>query len=272
MSSESSTPAVFELERGDAPLLVSLPHDGSLIPSDLRVRMSASAQQAPDTDWFVSRLYGFARELGASVLRPTHSRYVVDLNRPPDDVSLYPGQNTTGLCPQVQFSGEAVYLPGEEPSPQEIRNRVTTWWQPYHDALRVELERLRSRFGRVLLWEGHSIRSELPFLFEGRLPDLSLGTAEGRSCSPDLQARLEQVLAGQTQYSHVCNGRFKGGYITRHYGAPAEGIDAVQLELAQCTYMEESAVQYLPERAARLQDTVLRPLLEAGLEQLRRRV
>lgn len=271
MSSESSTPAVFELERGDAPLLLSLPHDGSLIPADLRARMSASAQQAPDTDWFVSRLYGFARGLGASVLRPTHSRYVVDLNRPPDDVSLYPGQNTTGLCPQVQFSGEAVYLPGEEPSPQEIRDRVVTWWQPYHNALRNELERLRSRFGRVLLWEGHSIRSQLPFLFEGRLPDLSLGTAEGRSCSPELQARLEQVLEGQSQYSHVCNGRFKGGYITRAYGKPENGVHAVQLEKAQIGYMDETPpFAYRPERADKLK-AVLRPLIEAALAWARER-
>lgn len=269
MSIESSQGEVFELERGDAPLLISLPHDGSRIPAGLRARMTASAQRAPDTDWFVSRLYGFARELGASVLRPIQSRYVVDLNRPPDDVSLYPGQNTTGLCPQVQFSGEAVYLQGEEPSPEEIRARVTTWWQPYHDALRAELERLRARFGRVLLWEGHSIRSELPFLFEGRLPDLSLGTAEGRSCAPGLQARLEQVMAAQVRYTHVCNGRFKGGYITRHYGAPSEGIDAVQLELAQCSYMDEATGQYLPDQAERLQQTVLRPLLEAGLAQVR---
>src|SRR5690606_13777185 len=260
---------IFTLHRGTAPLLVSVPHDGTHLPADIASRLSESARRVPDTDWHIAKLYAFARAMGASMIVPTHSRYVVDLNRSPDDVSLYPGQNTTGLCPQVQFSGEAVYLPGEEPSPEEIRARVTTWWQPYHDALRAELERLRARFGRVLLWEGHSIRSELPFLFEGRLPDLSLGTAEGRSCAPGLQARLEQVMAAQVRYTHVCNGRFKGGYITRHYGAPSEGIDAVQLELAQCSYMDEATGQYLPDQAERLQQTVLRPLLEAGLAQVR---
>ena len=257
---------IFTLERGSTPLLVSLPHDGSHIPDALRARMVAGAQAAPDTDWHVSRLYAFARELGASILRPHHSRYVVDLNRPPDDVSLYPGQNTTGLCPHVQFSGEPVYLPGHAPSQEEIAARVATYWQPYHDALREELVHLHALHGRVVLWEGHSIRGELPFLFEGRLPDLNLGTAAGASCSPALQARLEAVFAAQGDYSHIVNGRFKGGYITRHYGNPAAGIEAVQLELAQRAYMDEASADYLPEHAERLQRTVLRPLLEAALQ------
>ena len=256
---------IFTLERGTAPLLVSLPHDGSHIPGALRARMLPSAQGAPDTDWHVSRLYAFARELGASILRPQHSRYVVDLNRPPDDVSLYPGQNTTGLCPTKQFSGEPVYLPGQEPSEAEIAARVAKYWQPYHTALQGELARLHALHGRVVLWEGHSIRGELPFLFEGRLPDLNLGTVGGASCSPALQARLEAVFAPQRDYSHIVNGRFKGGYITRHYGAPAEGIEAVQLELAQGIYMDETSFEYLPERAGRLQRLVLQPLLEAAL-------
>ena len=158
------------LHRGTVPLLVSLPHDGHAIPDDLLPRLTPEAQAAPDTDWFVSRLYAFARELGASVLVPHWSRYVVDLNRPPDDVSLYPGQNTTGLCPIVRFSGDPVYLPGEEPTPDEIDVRIETYWRPYHDALRGELDRLRAEHARVLLWEGHSIRGECPFLFDGRLP------------------------------------------------------------------------------------------------------
>lgn len=257
---------VFTLERGTAPLLVSLPHDGSHIPDPLRVRMVPSAQSAPDTDWHVSRLYAFARELGASILRPHHSRYVVDLNRPPDDVSLYPGQNTTGLCPTKQFTGEPVYLPGQEPSEEEIATRVAMYWQPYHGALQEDLARLHALHGRVVLWEGHSIRGELPFLFEGRLPDLNLGTAAGASCSPALQARMEAVLAAQGEYSHIVNGRFKGGYITRHYGAPAEGIEAVQLELSQRIYMDEASFEYVPERAERLQRLVLQPLLEAALQ------
>ncbi len=256
---------IFTLESGRAPLLVSLPHDGSHIPDALAARMTPAARAAPDTDWFVSRLYAFARELGASILRPNQSRYVVDLNRPPDDVSLYPGQNTTGLCPSVRFTGEPVYLPGQEPDAAEVAARVERYWRPYHDALADELARLRARFGRALLWDGHSIRGELPFLFEGRLPDLNLGTASGTSCTPALQARLASVLASQTRYSHVINGRFKGGYITRHYGDPARGVEAIQLELAQSTYMDEGATSYLPERAERLERIVLRPLLEAAL-------
>ena len=256
---------IFTLESGRAPLLVSLPHDGGHIPDALAARMTPAARTAPDTDWFVSRLYAFARELGASILRPNHSRYVVDLNRPPDDVSLYPGQNTTGLCPSVRFTGEPVYLPGQEPDAAEVAARVERYWRPYHDALADELARLRARFGRALLWDGHSIRGELPFLFEGRLPDLNLGTASGTSCTPALQARLASVLASQTRYSHVINGRFKGGYITRHYGNPARGVEAIQLELAQSTYMDEGTASYLPERAERLERIVLRPLLEAAL-------
>lgn len=256
---------IFTLESGRAPLLVSLPHDGGHIPDALAARMTPAARTAPDTDWFVSRLYAFARELGASILRPNHSRYVVDLNRPPDDVSLYPGLNTTGLCPSVRFTGEPVYLPGQEPDAAEVAARVERYWRPYHDALADELARLRARFGRALLWDGHSIRGELPFLFEGRLPDLNLGTASGTSCTPALQARLASVLASQTRYSHVINGRFKGGYITRHYGDPARSVEAIQLELAQSTYMDEGTASYLPERAERLERIVLRPLLEAAL-------
>ena len=255
---------IATLHRGTLPLLVSLPHDGSHIPPELGARMAPESRRAPDTDWHVSRLYAFAKDMGASVLVPSHSRYVVDLNRPPDDVSLYPGQNTTGLCPGVRFSGEPLYLEGQSPSPDEIAARVERYWRPYHALLVEELARLRAVHGRVLLWEGHSIRAECPFLFEGRLPDLNLGTSAGASCAPALQARLEAVMAAQDDYSWVANGRFKGGYITRHYGRPGEGIDAVQLELAQRNYMDEDSFAWDEVRAARLQP-LLRRLLEAGL-------
>lgn len=255
---------VFTLHRGGAPLLISLPHDGIALPEDIAARMTPEARSVPDTDWFVSRLYDFARRLGASVLVPHYSRYVVDLNRPPDDVSLYPGQNTTGLCPAVRFSGDPVYLPRQEPSADDIAARVERYWRPYHEALAQELARLRDAHGRVLLWEGHSIRSVVPFLFEGRLPDLNLGTAAGASCAPALQARLEAVLGAQQDYTWIANGRFKGGHITRHYGRPAEGVDAVQLELAQCTYMDEASGGYDRERATKLQG-LLGTLLRAGL-------
>jgi len=254
----------FSLHRGTAPLLVSLPHDGSEIPPELAARMTERAGIAPDTDWHVSRLYAFAKELGASVLAPRHSRYVVDLNRPPDDTSLYPGQNTTGLCPTVQFSGEAVYREGAAPTPAEVDERVARYWRPYHAALEGELQRLRAEHGRVVLWEGHSIRGEVPFLFEGRLPDLNIGTADGKSCAPALQARLVEVLQDQRTYDWVVNGRFKGGYITRHYGAPASGIDAVQLEISQRIYMDEDSFAWDDARAVQAQ-SMLRALLEAVL-------
>jgi N-formylglutamate deformylase len=254
----------FTLHRGTAPLLISLPHDGMALPDDIAARLVPAARRVPDTDWHVSRLYAFARELGASILVPKYSRYVVDLNRPPDDVSLYPGQNTTGLCPSVQFSGEPVYLPGTEPAPAEVERRVERYWRPYHAALAAEIARIKAAHGRVVLWEGHSIRSVVPFLFEGRLPDFNLGTAGGASCAPALQQRLEGVLAGQKNYSFIVNGRFKGGYITRHYAAPSERVDAVQLELAQLSYMDEDSFDYLAERAAPTQ-VLIRALLEAAL-------
>ncbi len=255
--------ATFQLHRGTAPLLVSLPHDGSAIPPELSGRMHERARIAPDTDWHVARLYAFARELGASILIPRYSRYVIDLNRPPDDVSLYPGQNTTGLCPIVQFSGEPVYLDAH-PSPEEIRQRVDAYWRPYHLALVGELNRLRGLNGRVVLWEGHSIRGECPFLFEGRLPDFNLGTAGGASCSPVLQDRLVAILADSQGYDFVANGRFKGGYITRHYGDPANGVDAVQLEISQRIYMDEESFEYDEGKAADAQ-RVIRRLLDAAL-------
>ena len=255
---------VFTLHRGTAPLLVSLPHDGTAIPDAIAARMTDGARQAPDTDWHVARLYAFARELGASILVPRHSRYVVDLNRPEDDVSLYPGQNTTGLCPIVQFSGEPVYLEGQGPDAAEVASRVDTYWRPYHQSLQSELARIHARHGRAVLWEGHSIRGVVPFLFEGRLPDLNLGTAAGASCSPVLQSRLEAVLAAQDEYDWVANGRFKGGHITRHYGDPGNGVDAVQLEISQRNYMDETSFDWDEGKAARLQ-RVLRALLEAAL-------
>ena len=254
----------FELDAGRLPLLLSLPHDGVMLPGDVLRRLRPGARCVPDTDWHVGRLYAFARQLGASVLRPSWSRYLIDLNRPPEDSSLYPGKATTGLCPTSRFTGEPLYLEGEEPCAEETSERIERYWRPYHQALREELDRLRDLHGYVLLWDGHSIRSELPWLFEGRLPDLNLGTADGRSCAPAVEQRLQGVCASQGAYTWVLNGRFKGGYITRHYGDPEGGIDAVQLELAQCTYMDESSTAYDAALAARLQP-LLAALIEAAL-------
>ncbi|HET7923385.1 MAG TPA: N-formylglutamate deformylase [Rhodanobacteraceae bacterium] len=252
----------FTLHRGTAPLIVSLPHDGFELPDPIAERLTPSARRVPDTDWHVSRLYAFARELGASMIVPRYSRYVIDLNRPPDNASLYPGRNTTGLCPVVQFSGDPVYKAGAEPSNTEIAERIETYWRPYHEALAAELARIRAAHGRAVLWEGHSIRSVVPFLFEGELPDFNLGTAGGASCSAALQSRLIEVLAAAREHTHVVNGRFKGGYITRHYGEPAQDIEAVQLELAQLNYMDEDTFEYLDEIAEKTQ-RVLRALLDA---------
>ena len=254
---------ICTIQRGTAPLLVSLPHDGTLVPDDIAARLTPQARRVPDTDWHIARLYAFARDLGASVLVPLHSRYVIDLNRSEDDVSLYPGQNTTGLCPTVRFSGEPVYLDGEAPDENEVRARVERYWRPYHDALRDELARLHAAHGRVVLWEGHSIRGELPFLFEGRLPDLNLGTANGASAGVSLQRRLEAVLAGQSRYDWVHNGRFRGGHITRHYADPARGIQAVQLEISQRVYMDEDSFAWDEARAAQAQALIRALLVEA---------
>jgi len=250
----------YTLHRGTAPLFISLPHNGTALPDDIAARLTPEARRVPDTDWHVADLYAFARGLGASIIVPTYSRYVVDLNRPDDDVSLYPGQNTTGLCPTVRFSGDPVYLPDRQPTADEIAGRVDTYWRPYHQALQQELARIHAAHGRAVLWEGHSIRSVVPFLFDGRLPDFNLGTAGGASCLPALQQALEAELASQADYSFVVNGRFRGGYITRHYADVARGIQTVQLELAQLTYMDEDSFAYLPERAARTQALIRRLL------------
>ena len=188
------------------------------------------------------------------------SRYVVDLNRPADGQALYPGRRETGLVSTIGFDGEPLYRDGEEPTADEIQRRVNDFWRPYHDVLSQELERLRAEHGRVVLWEGHSIRSRVPMLFDGQLPDFNLGTADGASCGAALQGRLQASLASQSRYSFVVNGRFKGGYITRHYGRPESGIDAVQLELAQLNYMDEDSFAYDEAKASLLQETLQRLL------------
>lgn len=252
-----------ELVRGDAPLLVSLPHDGVAIPDAIAARMTPAALALPDTDWHVHRLYAdLARSLRASLIRPRWSRYVVDLNRPPDDVSLYPGQRVTGLVPRVTFADEPIYRAGMEPDADEVAERVARYWRPYHEALTAEIARLRAAHGRVVLWEGHSIRSEVPMLFEGRLPDLNLGTADGRSCGSALRGRLAAVLAAEPRYTHVVDGRFKGGYITRHYADPGNGIETVQLEIAQATYLDETSFSFDEARAVPLVEVIGRLLAE----------
>ncbi|WP_189440649.1 N-formylglutamate deformylase [Rhodanobacter panaciterrae] len=256
----------FTLQRGHVPLLISLPHDGSFIPDDIIVRMHPTARRSPDTDWHVGRLYEpLAQALGASVLKPLASRYVIDLNRPADGHALYPGQRETGLVSTIGFDGEPLYLDGCEPDSVEVQQRINEFWQPYHQALAHELARLCAEHGRAVLWEGHSIRSQVPLLFEGRLPDFNLGTATGASCGSALQAQLQTCLESQSRYSFAVNGRFKGGYITRHYGDPDAGVQAVQLELAQLNYMDEASFEYDDGKAPAVQELIGR-MLQACLK------
>ena len=236
---------------GRTPLVISMPHVGREIPADIARRMTPRALEVPDTDWHVERLYAFARDAGVAWLEPRLSRYVVDLNRPPDDAALYPGQLSTGLCPSQTFDGEPLYV-AEGPSADEVATRRRAYWAPYHAALEALLAEARARHGFALLLDAHSIRSQVPRLFPGRLPDINLGTHDGRACDAQLAAALMQRCAGQALFSHVRDGRFKGGYITRHYGAPAAGVHAVQIELAQAAYMDETGTRYDEARAAPL--------------------
>ncbi|KVN14837.1 N-formylglutamate deformylase [Burkholderia stagnalis] len=255
---------LFTLQQGDAPLLISIPHLGIGIPAPLRDTYSDAALTFADTDWHLDRLYAFAADLDATVLGATVSRYVIDLNRPPNDESLYPGQTTTGLCPTETFVGEPVYLEGCAPDAQEQARRVHAYWQPYHATLEAELARLRALHGNVLLWEAHSISSVLPRLFDGKLPDLNLGTQDGRTAAPALLAAAAREAAA-SPFTWVANGRFKGGYITRRFGEPSRGVHAIQLEMCQSTYMNEVfPFEYDPARAAAVQPT-LRRMIDTAL-------
>jgi N-formylglutamate deformylase len=255
----------YTLHRGRAPLLVSLPHVGTRIPDDQRPRYVERALAVEDTDWHLERLYGFVRELGASLLVPSMSRYLIDLNRPPEDAPMYPGVNNTELCPTRFFTGEPLYREGQEPDAGEIARRRDTYWRPYHDALAAELARLRSEHGHVVLFDGHSIQSRLPWLFEGRLPDLNLGSAGGASCAPSLRDALAAVLDAQDGFTHVVDGRFKGGYITRHYGRPGERVHAVQLEMCWRCYMAERVPYAWDEEQAMQVQPLLRQLVDTML-------
>jgi N-formylglutamate deformylase len=257
---------IFALTQGTAPLLVSIPHAGTSIPAELERRMTPQALQRADVDWHLPQLYEFVRGMGGSLLVAKMARHVIDLNRPPEDESLYPGKDVTGLIPLDTFRKEPLYLPGQAPDADEVRERVQRFWQPYHDALRAELDRLRALHGHVVLWEGHSICSVMPRFFEGKLPDLNLGTADGKACAPRVQAAAVDAMAAQQEFTHVANGRFKGGHITRFYGRPEAGVHALQLEMCQCTYMDETApFAYRPDRAARVQP-LLQRMLQAVVE------
>jgi N-formylglutamate deformylase len=256
----------FEYVPGDLPLVISFPHSGTYVPPELAVRLRPQVLDLPDTDWFVPQLYDFCVELGASVIRATHTRYVVDLNRPPDGAPLYPGQRETTVCPTETFDGEALYLEGAIPTAAEVFDRLSHYWQPYHDRLAALTRDLAERHGHCVLWDAHSIVSQVPGLFDGRLPDLNVGTADGRSCSPALRDCIVASLTAQEQFSFVVDGRFKGGYITRHYGNPAKRIDAVQLEIAQCAYLLETRTPAFDESRAKPLTLLLQDLLRSVID------
>lgn len=264
--------AFLEIRRGVAPLLVSFPHTGTELPAGLEPRFVSPWLARKDADHWVHLLYDFAHALGATTLRTRIGRSVIDVNRDPSGASLYPGQITTELCPLATFEGEALYRPGQEPDAEEIAERRAAYFDPYHAALRGELERLRASSREVVLYDAHSIRSRLPRLFSGELPVLNIGTFDGNSCAAELAEAVERCVA-DPRFNHVVNGRFRGGFITRHYGEPKRGVHAVQMELACRGYLSEpEAVSpdnwpppYAAERAAALQ-SVLAAVLRACLD------
>lgn len=257
---------IFDFAPGTTPLLVSIPHDGRSIPDDIAARMTAEALRIPDTDWHVGRLYDFAGALGAGVLAARQSRYVVDLNRDPEGAALYPGADNTEILPLRTFDREPIYRAGAEPDAGETGERIARFWQPYHERLAAELAALRERHGLALLFDAHSIRSVVPRFFEGTLPDFNFGTARGASADAGLAAPAFRVLASAGGYTAADNGRFTGGYITRRYGAPAEGVHAIQLELTQRTYMDEAyPFGYRPDLADRVRP-VLSELLTTTID------
>lgn len=241
----------YHFSKGNSPLLISMPHVGTKIPKEIADNMTSEALKMPDVDWHLPLLYDMAEKHDATVLSAEYMRYVIDLNRSPEDVCLYPGQDVTGLCPLDTFAKQPIYLAEKQPDELEIRNRIEQYWRPYHLKLAAEIQRIHAIHGIVLLWDAHSIASRVPRFFDGKLPDLNFGTADMQSCDESLQAALSNTMqqyennfAKQSEhsqkYSHVFNGRFKGGYITRHYGVPTMNVHALQMEMNQSIYMQES--------------------------------
>jgi N-formylglutamate deformylase len=253
--------STYQLIKGSVPLLISMPHNGEQIPEDVAQSMLPEALRVPDTDWNMDRLYDFAIAMGAYIIKPSYSRYVIDLNRDPNGVDLYPGANSTELCPTTAFDESPLYPNEQRPSKDEIQRRIELYWQPYHQALDDTLQHLKATFGRAVLLEAHSIRSVVPRFFEGQLPDFNFGTASGKSCSDSLIKAVQSI--NFQPYSMVTDGRFKGGFITRHFGQPEQGIDAIQLELSQRTYMSEMETEYSEALAAQV-----KPKLQALVAEL----
>ncbi|GAA6163201.1 N-formylglutamate deformylase [Pelagimonas sp. KU-00592-HH] len=251
-----------EVHEGSCPIVLGLPHTGTLVPDDIFARLNARGQSLSDTDWHVHTLYEQVLP-GASTVRATFHRYVVDANRDPSGVSLYPGQNTTGLVPLTDFDGTPIWE--EAPDADEIEVRRLAYHAVYHAALEAELQRVRDIHGIAILYDCHSIRSVIPHLFEGTLPDFNIGTNLGTTCAPEIEAAVAEICGGAGGFTSVTNGRFKGGWTTRHYGRPEESLHAIQMELAQSTHLhdETEGWGYDPIKAARL-----RPVLKTILETL----
>ncbi len=245
---------------GDGPVLLAQPHGGIEIPDAILQRLNAQGEARADADWHIGRLYAGVLANATIVSTPIH-RYVIDANRDPADESLYPGQNTTSLCPTTTFDGDPIYLPGQAPSLDEIQQRQKQYHQPYHDALAEQLERIHQRHGYAILYDCHSIRSLVPFLFEGKLPDFNIGSNSGNSCDPLIENAVHQQCIAAGEYSTVLNGRFKGGWTTRHYGQPQQGYHAIQMELAQCNYMHEQPPWIYEDARADKLRIVLRGIL-----------
>jgi len=234
---------IFSFKRGDTPLLVSIPHAGLFVPQLINDRLTSRARHLPDTDWFVDRVFQWVVEKGGGLLVANYSRYVIDLNRPPDDAALYAGPGT-GLLPEQTFAGKPLYQPGKQPGKDEAPERLQRFWMPYHKQLGTELQDLKQRFGHAVLLDAHSILSEVPMLFDGTLPDLNLGSYRGASADPGLVSESMVALGADPGFSLVLDGRFQGGYITRNYGCPHDGVHALQLEIAQSAYMRERSPAY----------------------------
>ncbi len=255
---------VFDVQRGDGPIVLGQPHGGTYVPDAIVARLNENGRGLADTDWHINRLYkGLLGDF--TVVSSNVHRYVIDANRDPSGVSLYPGQNTTTLVPLTDFDGRAIWAEGQEPSDDEVEARRQSYHAPYHAALEKELERVRVRHGVAILFDCHSIRSHIPFLFEGELPVFNTGTNNGATCHAAIEKAVHETAGDAVGFSSVLNGRFKGGWTTRHYGRPSEGLHAIQMEIAQRAYMDETPPwNWREDRAA-----TLRPHLQLMLERLR---
>ncbi|MFB2550028.1 N-formylglutamate deformylase [Ensifer soli] len=233
-------PAVFEVRQGTSPVILAFPHTGTDVPAAIFARLNDNGRILADTDWHIHHLYD-GLLAGVTTVRATFHRYVIDANRDPAGVSLYPGQNTTGLVPETDFDGRPLWKDGEAPTEADIADRLAAFHAPYHAALAAEIDRVKALHGIAILYDCHSIRSQIPFLFEGTLPDFNIGTDGGRTCDPSIEAAALTAAGAAGGYTHVLNGRFKGGWTTRHYGRPETGVHAIQMELAQSTHLTTEA-------------------------------